>query len=54
MEIVLGAVLGLALLLLVLGGLTGRVRLSSCCTPADPSKDLRMRGAFESDADADA
>jgi hypothetical protein len=28
---------------LVYGGLTGRVRMSSCCSVADPSKDLRMR-----------
>jgi len=35
------------LVLLVYGGLTGRVRLTSCCAVADPSKDLRMRGAFE-------
>ncbi|MFZ2016739.1 MAG: hypothetical protein WAV00_23215 [Nocardioides sp.] len=38
------------LVVLVSGGLTGRIRLSSCCTVADPKKDLRMRGAFE-DAD---
>ena len=38
------------LVVLVYGGLTGRIRLSSCCTVADPKRDLRMRGAFE-DAD---
>jgi hypothetical protein len=38
------------LVVIVYGGLTGRIRLSSCCTIADPRKDLRMRGAFE-DAD---
>lgn len=32
---------------LVYGGITGRVRTSSCCSVADPSKDLRMRGAFD-------
>lgn len=26
-----------------------RVRVRSCC-PADPARDLRMRGAFEDDA----
>jgi hypothetical protein len=35
------------LVLLVYGGITGRVRLSSCCAVADPRRDLRMRGAFE-------
>ena len=33
--------------LLVLGGLTGRVRPRSCCAPGDAEQDLRMRGAFE-------
>ena len=37
------------LVALVFGGLTGRVRMSSCCAVADPSKDLRMRAAFEDD-----
>ena len=37
------------LVALVYGGLTGRVRLSSCCAVADPRKDLRMRAAFEDD-----
>jgi hypothetical protein len=35
------------LVLLVFGGLTGRLRLTSCCAVADPRKDLRMRAAFE-------
>ncbi len=35
------------LVLLVDGGLTGRVRLTSCCAVADPRRDLRMRAAFE-------
>ena len=35
------------LLVLAYGGITGRVRLSSCCAVADPRRDLRMRGAFE-------
>jgi hypothetical protein len=33
------------LVVLCYGGLTGRVRLSSCCAIADPTKDLRMRAA---------
>ena len=39
------------LVVLVYGGLTGRVRLTSCCSVADPRKDLRMRAAFEDDDD---
>jgi len=35
------------LVVLVYGGLTGRIRLSSCCAVADPRQDLRMRAAFE-------
>jgi hypothetical protein len=34
--------------LLAVGALTGRVRARSCCAPADPAADLRMRTA-ESD-----
>lgn len=37
----------LFLVVLVYGGLTGRVRLTSCCAVADPRRDLRMRAAFE-------
>ncbi len=37
------------LVALVYGGLTGRVRLTSCCAVADPRRDLRMRGAFDED-----
>jgi hypothetical protein len=39
------------LVALVYGGLAGRVRMTSCCSIADPRRDLRMRAAFE-DADA--
>lgn len=38
------------LVALVYGGLTGRVTMTSCCSIADPRRDLRMRAAFE-DAD---
>jgi hypothetical protein len=37
----------LLLVTLIVGGLTGRVRVSSCCSIADPSRDLRMRAAYE-------
>lgn len=40
----LGGIVVLFLLLLVYGGLTGRVRArDGCCCPADPDQDLRMR-----------
>lgn len=29
----------------------GQTTGSGCCAPADPRDDLRMRGAFEDDAD---
>jgi hypothetical protein len=35
------------LVVMVVGGLTGRIRLTSCCTVADPRRDLRMRAAFD-------
>ena len=49
MEIVIGALIALPLLALAVGALSGRVRLTSCCATSDPSRDLRMRAAFESD-----
>jgi hypothetical protein len=49
MAYVFGVPALLFLVTLVYGGLTGRVRLSSCCAVADPAKDLRMRAAFEDD-----
>jgi hypothetical protein len=50
-ELILGGLVLAALLALVFGGLTGRLRLNSCCAPADASRDLRMREAFEHDRD---
>lgn len=50
MAYVFGVPVLLFLVALVYGGLTGRVRLSSCCAVADPTRDLRMRAAFEDDA----
>ncbi len=47
MAYVLGIPVLVFLVVLVYGGITGRVRLSSCCAVADPRRDLRMRGAFE-------
>jgi len=31
--------------------LSGRLRLTSCCSIADPANDLRMRAAFAPDRD---
>ena len=31
------------MVLLAVGALTGRVRARTCCSPADPAADLRMR-----------
>ncbi|MGZ5385265.1 MAG: hypothetical protein ACXWH0_14960 [Acidimicrobiia bacterium] len=42
----IAAVVLASLLALVVGAVTGRVRVQSCCTAADPAKDLRMRDAF--------
>lgn len=41
------------LVLLIVGGLTRRVKVRSCCGVADPRHDLRMRDAFLDEADAD-
>jgi hypothetical protein len=50
----IAAVLGLGLIAVVVFGLvTGRLdrHAEACCT-ADPSRDLRMRAAFDADRDA--
>ena len=49
MEMVLATLIAVPLVALVVGALTGRVRLRSCCATSDPSRDLRMRAAFDSD-----
>lgn len=49
MEYLLGGIVLAFLLLLVLGAATGRADLRSCCSVADPSRDLRMRAAYEAD-----
>ena len=43
-KFLLGSIVVSYLIVLVYGGLTGRVRpRDGCCCPADPDKDLRMR-----------
>ena len=49
MEIVIAILIAVSLVALLVGALSGRVRLTSCCATSDPSWDLRMRAAFESD-----
>ena len=49
MEIVIATLIAVPLVALAIGALSGRVRLTSCCATSDPSLDLRMRAAYESD-----
>ena len=45
--------LGVELLrLLLVGMLTQSIRVTTCCSLADPARDLRMRAAFENDSAA--
>ncbi len=44
---VLGVVVVVFSLLLVVGAITGRITIQSCCAPADPRRDARMAAAFE-------
>lgn len=53
MVYVLAGVVVLALIALVVGAWSGRVKMTNCCSIADPSKDLRMRAAFEDPNDND-
>lgn len=46
MVLVLGILVATFAGLVIVGGLTGRVTLKSCCAIADPRRDLRMRAAF--------
>ncbi len=47
MALVLGCVVAAFVLMLAVGGLTGRVRAQSCCSAGDARRDLRMRSAFD-------
>jgi len=42
MQYVIGSIVVLATLALALGAITGRVKINSCCAPADPADDRRM------------
>ncbi|MEO5851621.1 MAG: hypothetical protein ABIQ15_03830 [Nocardioides sp.] len=52
MEYVAGGFVVVLVLLLVVGALTSRVQVTSCCSMSDPARDLRMRAAFENDSAA--
>ncbi|MEI7779490.1 MAG: hypothetical protein WCJ42_08670 [Actinomycetes bacterium] len=47
MSYVIGGAAAIFLLALAVGGLTGRVRLNSCCSIADPRRDKRMASAYD-------
>ena len=51
MEYLISGLVLTFLVLLVLGAATGRINLGACCSIADPSRDLRMRAAYEADPD---
>ncbi|MEJ7634729.1 hypothetical protein [Aeromicrobium sp.] len=48
---VLAAFALIVLVLTVVLAVTGRIKPTNCCSVADPSKDLRMRAAFEDQTD---
>lgn len=50
MALIVAVLLVAFLVVLVAGALSGRIRAASCCSPADPRRDLRMRAAFEDEA----
>jgi len=45
MQYVIGAVFALLVVALAVGAIAGRVQTRSCCAPADPDLDRRMRAA---------
>lgn len=40
----LGVIVALAAVALAIGAITGRVKASTCCTVADASNDIRLKG----------
>ena len=47
MRYLLGGLVIAFILIMLIGGLTGRFRARSCCNVADPARDSRMRNVFE-------
>lgn len=50
MEFLLAGLVALFMLGLVVGAASGRVNLRSCCSLAEPSRDLRMRDAYAAES----
>jgi len=42
MKYIIGGLVLVYPLVLAIGALTGRIKVTSCCVIADPTKDLRM------------
>lgn len=53
MQYILGGLVIMFLAALVVGAALGRVKIQSCCSVADPARDLRMRQSGTTAADAD-
>jgi hypothetical protein len=45
-----GVIVSVFTVLLLVGAVTGRVKVTSCCGIADPRRDARMRDAFADEA----
>jgi hypothetical protein len=45
MRYLVGGLFAGFVIVLAIGAIRGRVRVRSCCAVADPTRDLRMRGA---------
>ena len=43
MRYIIGGLVILYLVVMLVGMLTGRIKVKSCCVVSDPSKDARMR-----------
>ena len=43
MRFVIGGLVVLYMVVMLVGMLTGRIKVKSCCVVSDPSKDTRMR-----------
>jgi len=54
MQYVIGAVFALLVAALAVGAMAGRVQARSCCSPADPDLDGRMRAATPVAGDPEA
>lgn len=47
MQYVIGSILALATVVLAIGAITGKIKATSCCAPADPARDRRMQVGTE-------